>query len=106
MPALAALLSGLLGNVYALVLAVVGARYALTLSAGLALATLYVTAVAVFSAFVSPLLGALFSTEYGQFMGLAFPPVAGTVLAGLFGLWNALMGYRYLYRFAALMVPR
>lgn len=106
MPFLGQLLAGLLGNFYALVLALVGARYALALSAVVGLATLYVAAVAAFSAFISPLLGSLFSTQYGQFLGLAFPPVAGTVVAGLSGLWLGLMGYRYLHRFVALLVPR
>lgn len=106
MPFLGALLQGLFGNIYALVLAIVGARYAVALSAVIGLATLYVAAVAAFTAFVNPLLAELFNTQYGQFMGLAFPPVAGTVVAGLSALWVGLVGYRYLYRFASLLVPR
>lgn len=47
-----------------------------------------------FNAFIAPLVGALFSSQYGQFLGLAFPPIAGTVLTGLLTLWLAVFTYR------------
>lgn len=106
MPALGALLAGVAGNLYGLILALVGTRYAVALTAVVGLAGLYVTAVTGFSLLVSPLIGALFNTQYGQFLGLAFPPIAGTVVAGLSGLWLALLTYRYWHRFASLLVPR
>lgn len=33
-----------------------------------------------FNGYIVPLLSMLFDTQYGQFIGLAFPPVAGTVM--------------------------
>lgn len=38
---------------------------------------------------VSPLVASAFSTQYGQFLGLAFPPVAGTCLTAYAGVWAA-----------------
>lgn len=49
---------------------------------------------AAFNSFIVPLVAALFSTQYGQFLGLAFPPIAGTVLTGLLTLWLAVFTYR------------
>lgn len=49
---------------------------------------------ATFNMLVSPLVGALFSTQYGQFLGLAFPPVAGTCLFSLSSCWGACALYK------------
>lgn len=41
----------------------------------------YILTVAMFNGYLAPLAQQAFSTSYGQFMGLAFPPVAGTCMA-------------------------
>lgn len=43
----------------------------------------FVLTVAVFNGYLAPLAQQAFNTQYGQFMGLAFPPVAGTCMATL-----------------------
>lgn len=106
MPLLGALIQSLFGNISALILALAASRYALALSAVLGLAGLYIAAVGAFSAFVQPLIGALFSTSFGQVIGLAFPPIAGSIIAGYYALWLGLVAFRYWSRFASLLVPR
>lgn len=59
------------------------------------IAAAYVALALAFSVLVNPLLGSLFSSEYGQLWGLAFPPIAGSVVAGLVGLWIAVRTFRY-----------
>lgn len=68
-----------------LAMRLIGVGVLITLSTGL---------VATFNQFISPLVAAIFSTSYGQFLGLAFPPIAGTVLTGLLALWLAVFTYR------------
>lgn len=46
-----------------------------------------------FNDFIAPLVQQLFATEYGQFLGLAFPPVSGTIVTGLTALWMACATY-------------
>lgn len=98
MPVFAALVKALFLQGYGLLLALVTQRIGLKIAAIATMAGLYVGAVAAFSAFVSPLIGALFSTAYGQVIGLAFPPVAGTVVAGYVALWVLLVVKNYYMR--------
>lgn len=48
----------------------------------------------VFNTTVSPLVGSLFNTAYGQFLGLAFPPVAGTCMTAITTCWVACATYK------------
>lgn len=41
----------------------------------------YALTLGVFNSYLAPLAQEAFNTQYGQFMGLAFPPVAGTCMA-------------------------
>jgi len=43
---------------------------------------------------VAPLAAQMFSTSYGQFLGLAFPPVAGTCLAAISTCWVGCATYK------------
>lgn len=49
---------------------------------------------ALFRQQVAPMVGAMFSTQYGQFIGLAFPPVAGNCLASIAACWVGCAVYR------------
>lgn len=94
MPLLASLLSGLLGSL----LGGLGrdtARKSTVLVAALAsFAAATGALMLAFSQFVSPLVQMMFSTQYGQFLGLAFPPVAGNCIAAITGVWIACAVYR------------
>lgn len=59
-----------------------------------ALTALSAGLVTAFNVAISPFVAAVFSTAYGQFLGLLFPPIAGTVVAALVAFWSAVMVYR------------
>jgi hypothetical protein len=96
MPLLAALLKAILGGMFSFIVAAIGANLARKVAGIAALATLYFGGLVAFSAVVAPLFGAVFNTQYGQVIGLLFPPVAGTVMVSLAVFWAALMTKRYL----------
>lgn len=60
--------------------------------AGFALAL--VVLMATFNTLVSPFIAAMFSSQYGQFLGLAFPPIAGTCMASIGTCWGACALYK------------
>lgn len=106
MPLFAALVQALFGSAVRVMLALAAARETVRLSGVLVLAALYLAAVVAYSAFIQPLLGSLFSTSYGQVLGLAFPPISGTVITGLSALWVTLLAKRYIVRFGAMALPK
>lgn len=96
MPILGKLLLGLLTSIFGVFGAIVGAQYAVRLAAVATVAGLYVASVAVFSGVIGPWIGAVFNTQYGQLLGLLFPPVAGTVIAALVTYWASVAAFKYL----------
>jgi len=106
MPLFATLVSALMGNITALWLAVQSANQALRLMAIGILAAAYILCVTAYTVFIDPLIGALFSTIYGQLIGFAFPPLSGTVLLGLGGLWGCIVAKRYTEKFITMGLPK
>jgi hypothetical protein len=98
MPVLAVLLKALLGSLYGLLVALVTQRLSMKLAGILFIAGGYVVFVVLYTTTVAPLIALLFSTAYGNFIGLMFPPIAGSVLAGVVGLWIALVVKNYYAR--------
>lgn len=105
MPLLANLIIALQTAGIGIWLSVKTSVYALRLAVGLSLAGAYALCVGGFSAFISPLLSLLFNTQFGQFIGLAFPPIAGTVLSGYVTLWGCIVLKRYYAKMAAVILP-
>lgn len=95
MPLLAKLLAAVGGSIFALIAGLTGAKIAARLIAVATLAGIYVSCVVYFSSMVSPWLLGVFSSAYGQFLGLLFPPVAGSVIASLIGYWTCVTGLKY-----------
>lgn len=94
MPLLGALLASLAGGL-ATFLAQIWAKKLVV--AGLAVAAFAVALVAlmaVFNTLVAPLVQAMFSTQYGQFIGLAFPPISGTCMTSIASAWGACALYK------------
>jgi hypothetical protein len=94
MPVLAQLFVSLFGGLASSLVAM-GTKKVATVAAavvafGLALAAL----MGVFNALVAPMVQAMFSTQYGQFLGLAFPPISGTCMAGIATCWGACALYK------------
>lgn len=102
MPALALLLKAALGNIYALALALKAQEIAIRLGAIAIMAAAYVACVVGFTVLIQPLLSTVFSTAYGQVLGLLFPSIAGTVLMGIVTLWGCLVVKAYYMRFIKL----
>ena len=95
MPLLATLLASVGSGIYALIAAIVGAKIATRLTAVAALAAIYISCIAFFMGLIEPWLATLFSSTYGQLLGLLFPPIAGSVLAGLGAYWTCVAGAQY-----------
>lgn len=95
MPLLAKLLLWLLGNLYAVVLAMFGAKWAVRITAAVALAGLYIACAITFSLMIVPWFLAFVGTSFGMLLGLLFPPMAGTVVAALSTFWACILAKRY-----------
>lgn len=94
MPVFAALMQTLFGALATFLAKMFAARIAIRLAGVAAIGALGTGLMAAFNAAVVPLADQLFSTQYGQLLGLAFPPVAGTCLATMAGLWMAVTTYK------------
>jgi hypothetical protein len=95
MPALAALIPALFGALAGFLAKMFAVRLALRVSAVAALVACSALLMTTFNGVVAPLVAQAFSTQYGQFLGLAFPPVAGTCLAGIAAVWAACGLYKW-----------
>lgn len=95
MGAIVTALGALGSSLFALIAGLTGARIAARLTAVLALATIYLSCVVYFTTMVAPWIGAVFTNQYGQLLGLLFPPVSGTVIASLVGYWGCVAGLKY-----------
>lgn len=106
MPQLAVLLKSLVDRVFTWLIIKYGAEVATKLAIVTSLASLYVGSLVLFNNIVSPLVSQMFSTQFGMVIGLAFPPIAGTVVTGLFTLWAGVMTYRYFHQFGMMLITK
>jgi len=93
-PIFAGLVSSIFGALSSWFVGLLGARVALRVAAVATIAGLAVALLALFNAVVAPMAASIFSTSFGQLLGLAFPPVSGSCVAALAGLWAASVTYR------------
>lgn len=96
MPLLAILVKAGLSSLYLLYVAVTTIRYGVLLSVMTFMAAVYIACVVAWSLYIVPLIAALFSTGFGFVLGLAFPPIASTVLFGYVGLYGCVVAKNYL----------
>lgn len=94
MPILAGLITALFGGIASLIALLWAKKISVAVLAIAGFALALVALLAVFNGLVSPLLATMFSTGLGQFIGLAFPPIAGTCMAALATCWGACALYR------------
>lgn len=104
MPLFAAMVLALFNRVFSFVVAWLKFKFGLRIAVIVSLATMYTAGLVAFQNFVSPFLAALFSTAYGQLIGLAFPPIAGTVVTGLVTLWVGSLLYNYYERMGMALI--
>lgn len=95
MPILSLLIKALFMNAYSLVIALKSTETAIRFTAIAILAAAYISCVVGFTTFIQPLLSNLFNTQYGQVVGLAFPPISGTIITGIVTLWGCIVAKRY-----------
>lgn len=95
MPILAGLLVSCFSSLASFFALSLSKKVAFGLAAVATLGGLYGAMVVAMNAAVSPLLASLFSTSYGQFIGLAFPPMAGTCLGIVASAWAACTLYAW-----------
>jgi hypothetical protein len=93
MPLLAKFLGGVLTAFAAFLFRLFGVKITARLLAVAAIAAAGVSLLAIFNGLVAPLAASAFSTSYGQVLGLAFPPVAGTCLAAFITTWVGCTAY-------------
>ena len=94
MPLLGALIRALFGNVVLLFIGAIKGYVGYRIAVLALLAAAYVGCVVAFTNVVSPLWSGVTLTAYGSVLGLLFPPVSGTVLATLVGLWGCVLAKR------------
>lgn len=94
MPLFSQLVAGLFQVLGAFFGRYLSAQVALRLAAVTSFVALGGALVAAWRAVVVPWVAALFATSYGQWLGLAFPPVAGSVMVGCAAVWLACTAYR------------
>ena len=102
MPLFAAFFGALFSALGVFLAKIFAAKIAIRVLGVTALTSLTAGMVLAFNAAVSPLVQQLFSTQYGQFLGLVFPPVSGTVIASLMSFWMVVTTYRLQSRAVAL----
>jgi ABC-type uncharacterized transport system permease subunit len=95
MPLLGSLLVSLFSGLATFFAQFLTRKVAVATAAVAALGTVTVALLAAFNGLVAPLAAAVFSTQYGQVLGLAFPPMAGTCLAIMASCWAACTLYSW-----------
>lgn len=98
MPLLGLLLTSLFSGAAQFLVQFVSRKVAVATVAIAALATTTGVLLVAFNALINPLLSGLFVTAYGQALGLAFPPVAGSCLTTLGTAWTACALYSWQIR--------
>jgi hypothetical protein len=94
MPILAGLIGSLFSAFGAFFVTILAGKLAIRVAGATLIAAMGVALIVVFNAWIAPLVQQAFSTSYGQVIGLAFPPVAGSVLSLYFLAWTAVLTYK------------
>lgn len=95
MPLIGALLTTIASAFFSFMAAMVGAAWAVRITAALTLAGIYIACVVFYTAMIGPWLLAVFNTAYGALLGLLFPAVAGTVAASMGLYYTCITAKRY-----------
>lgn len=93
MPLLGAMISSLFGALSAFLVKLFLAKLAIRIAAVAAIVAVGTVLMTAFNNQVAPLVARMFQSQYGQFVGLAFPPVAGTCIAAITAVWLACSTY-------------
>lgn len=80
MPLFAAFFGALFSALGVFLAKIFAAKLAIRIAGVAILVSLAGALVTTFNGWIVPLLSLLFDTQYGQFIGLAFPPISGTIM--------------------------
>ena len=94
MPILAGLLTSLFGGIASFIALFWAKKISVAVLAIAAFAAALAVLLTMFNLLVTPFLAAMFSTTYGQFLGLAFPPMAGTCMVSIGTCWGGCALYK------------
>jgi phosphotransferase system glucose/maltose/N-acetylglucosamine-specific IIC component len=94
MPIFAAFFGALFSSLAVFLAKMFAAKLAIRVLGVAALTALAAGLMTTFNNAISPLVQQLFQTQYGQFLGLAFPPIAGTVISVYLSVLLAIGTYR------------
>lgn len=95
MPILGALFVSLASGIATFLVQFLTRKLAIATAAVAALALVTGVLLTGFNTLLSPLVASLFATNYGQVIGLAFPPAAGTCTAVIGLCWAACTLYKW-----------
>lgn len=95
MPLFGSLFMSMLGGLATFFASFLTRKVAVVAAAVTTFGALMVGALLAFNVAMVPILGNLFATSYGQFLGLAFPPAAGQVMAILGANWAAVALFQW-----------
>lgn len=94
MPIFAQFFAALFGALGGFLLKLFLAKIAVRFAAVAAITGLAAGLLATFNAYVAPLVATVFNNPYGQFLGLIFPPVSGSIITMLLTFFLAVKTYR------------
>lgn len=103
MPLLAQLLQTLLGNAYRFEVLWRTKQVAYRIWLVGVIGAAYVACVVGWSTLIRPLLAQIFTTGYGMVLGLAFPPLAGTVVAAVAAVWGCIVAKKYTMKMLSIL---
>lgn len=95
MPLFGAFITSLAAAFYTFVASLVGAAWAVRITAAVTLGGIYLSCVVFYTAMIGPWLATVFTTAYGALLGLLFPPIAGSIAAGMALYYTCVTAKRY-----------
>lgn len=93
MPALALMIQTLFSALAVFLAKLFLAKLAIRIAAVAAIVACGTALMTAFNSQIAPMVAAMFNTQYGQFLGLAFPPIAGTCMMAITAVWLACTTY-------------
>lgn len=102
MPLFAAFFGALFSSLGVFLAKMFAAKLAIRIAGVGVLVALATALVGTFNGFIAPMLQMMFNTQYGQFLGLAFPPISGTVMTTYMSAVLAVGTYKLQTRAVAL----
>jgi Family of unknown function (DUF5455) len=99
MPIFAAFFGALFSALGTFIAKIFAVKVSLRLIGVTAIIGLWTAALSFFNSQLAPLISSAFNTQYGQLLGLVFPPIAGTCIMVMIGALGYVQVYKLKRRF-------